>query len=127
MASCGGAGPAAPDSAGPPQPAATARPATAVERSTLTRLERRIQLHCTRVARSLADPSARPTPAQERRAFAAADAMLDLATRSPTADLGAGQDLRLFIADVVENLEGSNCDPRLRGHLARGLRRIPRG
>ena len=79
-----------------------------------------------RVARSLVDPRAAPSPGQERAAFGAADRLLGLAARKPTAPLGAGQDLRLFVSDVVENLEGSNCDPRMIARLERGLARIPR-
>lgn len=51
---------------------------------------------------------------------------MGLAAAKPTAPLGAGQDLRLFVTDVAENLEGSNCDPRMIARLERGLARIPR-
>ena len=50
---------------------------------------------------------------------------LALAARKPTAPVGPGQDLRLFVGDVAENLEGSNCDPRLIGRLEEGLGSIP--
>ena len=36
-----------------------------------------------------------------------------------------GQDLRLFLSDVIENLDGSNCDPRMRARLEQALRAIP--
>lgn len=111
----------------PPVAVETAAPVvTEAERAALQRYEQRIQRHCVRMARTLVDPRQRPTPEQERRAFAAADALIALATAKPTADLGAGQDLRLLVADIVENLEGSNCDPRMRERLLDGLRSIPR-
>jgi hypothetical protein len=115
---CGGAGQ---DAIGPGPPPAL----TAAERSAIAAYDGRIQAHCVRVARSLAEPGAAPTPAQQRDAFAAADALGALAARKPTAPLGAGQDLRLFLADVIENLEGSNCDPRMRARLGQALRAIP--
>ena len=101
------------------------RDATPPEPQTLTRDERRllatyegrIAEHCVRVARSLVDPARAPTPAQERRAFAAADQLAALVARKPRAPLDAGQDLRLFLSDVIENLEGSNCDPRMIARL----------
>jgi hypothetical protein len=96
------------------------------ERRQITALEARISAHCVAVARSLVDPAAAPSAAEKRRAFAAADRLVALARRKPLAPLGAGQDLRLFVSDVVENLEGSNCDPRMIARLERGLVRIPR-
>jgi hypothetical protein len=99
---------------------------TAEERRLLDVYEGRIQAHCLRVARSLVDPRAGPSPREQAAAFAAADQLVALAARKPAAPLGAGQDLRLFVSDVVENLEGSNCDPRMIARLERGLARIPR-
>jgi hypothetical protein len=97
------------------------------ERRQITMLDGRIAAHCVAVSRSLVDPGAAPDPAEERRAFAAADRLVALARRKPRAPLGAGQDMRLFVSDVVENLEGSNCDPRMVARLERGLAEIPRG
>jgi hypothetical protein len=119
LASCGGEE----EMDAPPRPAPS--PLTAAERRSIASYERRIQDHCFRVASSLADPSAAPSPAQQRRAFQAADRLGALAARKPTAELDAGQDLRLFLGDVIENLEGSNCDPRMRARLAEALGRIP--
>jgi hypothetical protein len=112
----------------PPVEEAGSRPSrlTAEERRLLEVYEGRIQTHCVSVARSLVDPRAAPSPGEQQAAFAAADRLLALAARKPTAPLGAGQDLRLFVGDVAENLEGSNCDPRMIARLERGLARIPR-
>jgi len=91
------------------------------ERQMIFAFDQRIQAHCVRVAGTLTDPSSAPSPKEERNAFAAADGLIALATRKPTAPLGAGQDVRLFLSDVVENLEGFNCDPRMISRLERGL------
>ena len=109
------------------EPARTQPPAklTAAERRLITTYEGRIQAHCVRVARSLADPRAAPSPREERSAFEAADALAALAASKPTAMVDVGQDLRLYLSDVVENLEGSNCDPRMLARLERALAAIP--
>ena len=87
--------------------------------------DRTIQADCVRVTQSLVDPKAAPSARQERRAFAAADALVALAAEKPGAPLGAGQDTRLFVSDVLENLQGSNCDPRIVARLEQGLAAIP--
>ena len=110
-----------PDAA-PPQP----QKLTADERRLLVTYEGRIQQHCVRVARSLVDPARAPTPAQEQRAFAAADDLAALVGRKPRAEVDVGQDLRLYLSDVIENLEGSNCDPRMIARLEGWLARIRR-
>jgi len=98
---------------------------TGEERRLLTTYDRRIEAHCVRVARSLLEPQAAPTALQSERAYAAADALIALAAEKPSAPLGAGQDTRLFLADVLENLDGSNCDPGMVGRLEQGLAQIP--
>jgi hypothetical protein len=115
--------------AGTPRTAATATPAPPLsdsERERLRRVEAQVQRHCVRVSQSLTDPAAAPTPAQEARAFAAADDLLALVRSRPRAEVVTGQDLRLYLSDVIENLEGGNCDPRMRARLERGLKTIPR-
>ena len=117
-----------PGSAGPVRPEASSTPAaslTAEDRRRLKAIEGRIQTHCVDIARSLVDPSAAPTAAEEARAFAAADDFIALTREKPTALVDVGQDLRLFLADVIENLEGANCDERMVGRLERGLVSIP--
>lgn len=119
VAGCGGSGTRSQAPGATPEP-----PLTAAERDALRNIEARLQRHCVRVARSLVDPQAAPLPRQQRAAFAAADRLVALAARSPRAPLGAGQDLRLFLSDTVENLEGSNCDAQLLARLEAGLARI---
>ena len=119
----GSEGQSAPAPAGR-EPAAQSR-LTGEERRLLRTYEGLIATYCVRVARSLVEPQAGPTPKQEDRAFAAVDDLVALAGRKPTAPVGPGQDLRLFVSDVAENLEGSNCDPRLILRLEKGLSSIP--
>jgi hypothetical protein len=110
-----------------PQGGSRPEPLRQEERREIKVLEGEIAAHCVAVSRSLIDPRAGPSAAEQRRAFWAADRLLELARRKPRAPLGAGQDLRLFVSDVVENLEGSNCDPRMIARLEQGLIGIPRG
>jgi len=124
------AGQLAPATAPAEQPSPVAKPAEAArltgeERRLVSVYDRRIQAHCVRVTRALVEPRAAPTRAQEERAFAAADALLALAAEKPNAPLGAGQDLRLLVSDVTENIEGSNCDPRMIARLEQGLASLP--
>ena len=120
LAACGG-------DTGEPLEQEAARPprVTASERQLIEAYDSRIATHCVRVSRGLVDPAARPSPQQTRSAFTAARRLLALAAEKPGAPLGAGQDLRLFVSDVVENLQGSNCDPRMIDLLASGLAEIP--
>lgn len=120
---CGGGDEPAETSA-PPAPAAAAS-LTGEERRALGRYDRLIQGHCVRVAESILGSGAGPSARQEMRAFAAADALVALAAEKPGAPLGAGQDTRLFLSDVLENLDGSNCDPRMTALLGQGLAQIP--
>ena len=111
------------ESAGEP-PAAADTKLTGEERRSLADYDRRIQVHCLSVGRSLIDPRAAPSAREQKRAFAAADQLIALAAAKPAAPLGAGQDTRLFLSDVIENLQGSNCDPRMVSRLAQGLAAI---
>ena len=121
LGACGEDGGApGPVAAAPPEP----QTVTADERRLLEAYDRRIAAHCLRVNRSVVDPGAAPTERQVASAFEAARKLLALAADKPEAPLGAGQDVRLFVSDVIENLEGSNCDPRMIGVLEAGLQKI---
>ena len=98
---------------------------SAAEKRRIRALEGRIGTHCVQVAQSLVDPDARPSPAEEAAAFKAADDLVALARAKPTALFDVGQDLRLLVGDVIENLEGANCDPRMVARLERGFATIP--
>ena len=122
LGGCGGDEDVAPSSptAAPPGPQAV----TPGERRRLEAYDQRIATHCLRVSRSIVDPAAAPTRRQTVAAFDAARSLLALADAKPAAPLGAGQDVRLYVSDVIENLEGSNCDPRMIAVLEEGLAQI---
>ncbi len=85
----------------------------------------RLACHGVAVSRGLVDPDEAPTRAERARAFAAADEMIAVARAKPKALVDVGQDARLYLGDVVENIEGSNCDPAMVDYLERGFARIP--
>lgn len=120
LAGCGGG-----DAPTTPTATPTPAPLTADERQRLRDYEGRIEAHCVQVAQSLVDPDAAPTAREQAEAFEAADDLVALAASKPRATVDVGQDVRLLVSDIAENLEGSNCDPRLIGRLEQGLRRIP--
>jgi hypothetical protein len=118
------------DSDGTPPTAGTeaeedSAPLTEEERRLLSVYDARIARYCLRVARSAVEPRRAPDAAEEARGFDAAEALIALAAEKPDAPLEAGGDARLFLSDVIENLEGSNCDPRMLATLQRGLAEIP--
>jgi hypothetical protein len=48
-----------------------------------------------------------------RRVNAALNELIELARAKPEAPAPAGGSVRLALGDIAENLEGTNCDPRL--------------
>ena len=81
--------------------------------------------YCRRRALGLTDPQKRPTAGQQASALEAVDAMLGLAGEKPDAKVGQGVEVSLFLGDLTENLEGSNCDPLIVGRLQQGLASLP--
>jgi hypothetical protein len=98
---------------------------TGAERGALERDEAAIVRYCSARALALTDPSKRPTVAQQARALKAVDAIVALATESPEINVRPKVDARLYLGDLVENLEGSNCDPLILGRLEQGLAAVP--
>lgn len=100
-------------------------PLTAEQRKLVESSEQAIVAYCRRSALALTRPRKRPTVNQQSRALEAVDALLELAREKPDARLGAGVDVRLFVSDLTENLEGSNCDPGVIARLDQGLAALP--
>lgn len=94
---------------------------TAAERARVRASEQAIAAYCRRLALSPTERGKLPSAKQERRAFEAARRLTTLAREKPYATTGPGSDVRLFVSDLIENLEGSNCDPRLISVLEQGL------
>lgn len=123
LGGCGGdpdSPPEAPVQTTAPEP----RRVTAAERSAAFDSEQTIVAYCARLAASVTGEQRPPSQAREGKAFDAADRLLELASVKPAAEVQTGVDVRLFVSDVLENLEGFNCDPRLIARLEQGLASI---
>ena len=101
--------------------AAESQQLTAMERGLLHRADRSIELYCRRRTLALAEPGKPVSAELHARAFRAVDNLIELAARKPAARLGHRVDVKLFVGDLTENLEGSNCDPALVARLQQGL------
>jgi hypothetical protein len=98
---------------------------TASERDLLADSEAAIVDYCRRRALALTDPEKRPTAAQHARALDAVDATIGLARERPEAEVMPGVEVSLFLGDLTENLQGSNCDPQIVARLDAGLASLP--
>jgi hypothetical protein len=111
------------------RPAATApRPQerlTPAERARAQHSERAILAYCRRLALSVGAAKELPSASQQGAAFQAARRLTVLAGKKPGATVRTGVDTQLFVSDLIEDLEGSNCDPRLAAALEQGLAAPP--
>jgi hypothetical protein len=123
LAACGGNGEDAATTTSPEAPGAL----THAERDLVRDSESAIVEYCRRRALALTDPAKRPTAAQQADAIEAVDALISLAERKPQAQVRPRVEVRLFVGDLTENLEGSNCDPLILGRLQQGLASLPPG
>ena len=120
--SCGGG-----DPAGSTTTATATDPGTRPERlperlqTEVFEAQQEISAYCRRLALALQGPADPPSPIQRRRAFAAAQRLVDLASVHPYDLVQTGVDVRLFVGDLVEDLGNLNCDPDLIGRLEQGL------
>jgi hypothetical protein len=121
LAACGGDEEDAATTTSPASPAALTR----AERDLVGESESAIVEYCRRRALALTDPAKRPTAAQQADAIEAVDALIDLAAAKPEARLRPGVEVRLYVGDLTENLEGANCDPLILGRLQEGLAALP--
>lgn len=123
IASCGDGG--SPETAGTTATGAAAKRLTAAEQALVTRSERAVSRYCGELALSLTGRRKPPSAAEQGRAFAATDRLIELARRKPAARVQPGVDTELFLGDLAEDLEGSNCDPRLVERIDQGLATLP--
>jgi len=123
IASCGDGG--SPGTAGTTPAGTAAKRLTADEEAFVTRSDRTVKLYCGRLALSLTGQSKLPSAEEQRRAFAATDRLIELAREKPAAPLETGEDMGLFLGDLAEDLEGSNCDSRLVERLDQALATLP--
>jgi hypothetical protein len=123
LAACGDGG--SPGTTGTTPTPAEARRLTADEQDLVTRSDRTVERYCARLALSLTGQRKPPSAEDQVRAFAATDRLIELAQEKPAARLETGVDMGLFLGDLAEDLEGSNCDPRLVERLDQGLETLP--
>jgi hypothetical protein len=88
-------------------------------------LEQAILAYCARLALSVSEGREPPSARRQATAFEAARRLTELAGRNPDATVRPGVDTRLFVSDLIEDLEGSNCDSRLVAALEQGLAAPP--
>jgi hypothetical protein len=124
IASCGDGGSLETAGTTPPTGAAAKR-LTAGEQALVTRSDRTVERYCGRLALSLTGRRRPPSAEEQVRAFAATDRLIELARRKPAAPLETGLEMRLFLGDLAEDLEGSNCDPRLVERIDQALATLP--
>jgi hypothetical protein len=124
LAACGDGG--SPDAAGTTTTTgAAAKRLTAAEQSLVSRSERSVQRYCGKLALSLTGQGKPPSAEEQSRAFVATDRLIELASEKPVAPLDTGLEIGLFLGDLAEDLEGSNCDSRLVERIDQGLATLP--
>jgi hypothetical protein len=90
----------------------------------IRRAQEEVAIYCRKVARGLTGGDA-PTPRDLERVTAALDELAELASRQPEAQTDDGTTPRLALGDIAENLEGTNCDPRLVARIDEALAMLP--
>ncbi len=124
IASCGDSG--SPSTAATTPTGSSAKRLTADEQALVTRSDRTVARYCGHLALSLTGQSKSPSVEEQGRAFAATDRLIQLAREKPAAGVDTGVDMRLFLGDLAEDLEGSNCDQRLVDRIDLALATLPR-
>jgi hypothetical protein len=119
IASCGDGGP--PGTAGTAPASAEARRLTAEERQLAFQSRGTVERYCAELALSLSGRRKPPSGQDQARVFTATDRLIELAREKPAARVEPGVDTELFLGDLAEDLEGSNCDPRLVERIDQGL------
>jgi hypothetical protein len=122
VASCGDGG--SPKTASTPDGENSKR-LTPAEQARVNRSERTVQRYCGKLALSLTGQRRPPSVQEQARAFAATDDLIELARSKPAAPVESGADMRLFLGDLAEDLEGANCDQRLVQMIDLALATLP--
>jgi hypothetical protein len=124
IAACGDGG--SPQSASTTVSGAAAKRLTAAEEIAVRRSERAVHGYCGKLALSAIGQGNPPSATEQAEAFAATDRLIELARSKPTAPLESGVRMSLFLGDLAEDLEGSNCDQRLIERIDQALATLPR-
>jgi hypothetical protein len=123
IASCGDGG--ASDTEGTTATGAAALRLTAAEQAVVRKSERAVQRYCGKLALAVIGQGKPPSAAEQGRAFTATDRLIELARVKPAAPSESGVQMELFLGDLAEDLEGSNCDPRLVQRIDQALATLP--
>jgi hypothetical protein len=97
---------------------------TAGEAAVLVRTERSVNAYCRRVAAVIARGSA-PSAEDFARVNAALEELYALAAERPDAVTAAGRSPMDALGAIAEDLEGTNCDPRLVARIDARLAVLP--
>jgi hypothetical protein len=98
---------------------------TADEQAVVTRSDRTVERYCGKLALSVTGRARPPSAEEASRAFAATDRLIELARAKPAASIENGVEMELFLGDLAEDLEGSNCDSRLVERIDQALATLP--
>jgi len=123
IASCGDG--ESPQTAGTTPTGAVAKRLTSAEQTLVDRSERTVQRYCGKLALSVTGRARPPSAEEASRAFAATDRLIELARAKPAASIENGEEIELFLGDLAEDLEGSNCDSRLVERIDQTLATLP--
>jgi hypothetical protein len=123
IASCGNG--ESPQTAGTTPTGAAARRLTSAEQTLVVRSDRTVQRYCGKLALSVTGRARPPSAEEASRAFAATDRLIELARAKPAASIENGVEMELFLGDLAEDLEGSNCDSRLVERIDQALATLP--
>jgi hypothetical protein len=104
---------------------AAAKRLTGAEQTLVKQSERTVQRYCGQLALSVTGQGRPPSVAEQARALAATDRLINLTRSKPAAPLESGVDMELFLGDLAEDLEGSNCDQRLVERIDQALATLP--
>jgi hypothetical protein len=99
-------------------------PLSAGEIAVIRRAQEAVGAYCAKVARGLAEGDA-PTQRDFDRVTRPLDELAELASHRPGAEAPDGATPRLALGDIAENLEGTNCDPRLVARIDEALATLP--
>ena len=124
LGGCGGGGDSA-ETPGTAPASAEGRRLTAEERHLALQSRGAVGRYCAEQALSLSGRRKPPSAEDQARVFAATDRLIELAREKPAARVEPGVDTELFLGDLAEDLEGSNCDPRLVERIDQGLATLP--
>jgi len=100
------------------------RPLSAAEARLIAKARDGVSAYCRKVAQGLGGGK-RPGPADLEQVTGELDELAALAARAPEASAPDGTTPRLALGDIAENLEGTNCDPRLVAYIDEALASLP--